>query len=248
MDNSREPVVDIKNLYKSFGDNHVLNGVNLNLYKGENLVIMGRSGTGKSVLIKCLVGLVKPDKGEITILAKELKNFNSNDWDELRSDVGFLFQAGALYDSMTIRENLEFPLRRHREKFGVIKDTTSRVMTALKSVGLEDTMNLMPKELSGGMQKRAALARTLILEPKIIFYDEPTTGLDPITSREIVELIGKVQHTYGTSSIIITHDTDCAKTISDRMVLLLDGINYAEGTFNELNNSKDTRIQSFFKK
>lgn len=248
MEKSKQTVVEIKNLYKSFGDNHVLNGVNLNLFKGENLVVMGKSGTGKSVLIKCLVGLVTPDKGEITILGKKLKNLNEKDWHDIRSDVGFLFQAGALYDSMTIRENLEFPLRRHREKFGIIKDTTSRVLTVLKSVGLENTINLMPKELSGGMQKRVALARTLILEPKIIFYDEPTTGLDPITSREIVALIGKVQKGYGTSSIIITHDLDCAKTISDRIILLLDGVNYAEGTFTELYNAKDPRIQSFFLK
>lgn len=247
MDNKSEIVVEIKNLHKSFGDNHVLKGVNLKLHKSENLVVMGKSGTGKSVLIKCLVGLVTPDQGEISILGKEIKNLNSKDWHDIRSDVGFLFQAGALYDSMTIRENLEFPLRRHREKFGVIKNTTTRVMAALESVGLEDTLNLMPKELSGGMQKRVALARTLILEPKIIFYDEPTTGLDPITSREIVELIEKVQHNYGTSSIIITHDINCAKTISDRIILLIDGINYAEGTFNELYNTNDPRIQLFFK-
>lgn len=248
MENSRETVIEIKNLCKTFGDHHVLNGVTLDLYKGENLVVMGRSGTGKSVLIKCLIGLVTPDEGEIFIFKKELGSFDKTDWHDIRSDVGFLFQSGALYDSMTIRENLEFPLRRHREKFGVIKDTTARVMAALESVGLGDTLNLMPKELSGGMQKRVALARTLILEPKIIFYDEPTTGLDPITSREIVDLIGKVQHKYGTSSIIITHDIDCAKIIADRIVLLLDGVNYAEGTFDELYNSNDPRIQSFFKK
>ncbi|GGG49353.1 ABC transporter ATP-binding protein [Bizionia arctica] len=248
MDNSRETVVEIKNLYKSFGDHHVLNGVNLNLYKSENLVVMGKSGTGKSVLIKCLVGLITPDKGDVSILGKKLNHLTTKDWDALRSEVGFLFQGGALYDSMSVRENLEFPLRHHREKFGVIKDTTPRVMAALESVGLANTIDLMPKELSGGMQKRVALARTLILEPKIILYDEPTTGLDPITSREIVELIGKVQHTYGTSSIIITHDIDCAKVISDRVVLLLDGINYTEGSFNDLYNAKDPRIAAFFKK
>ena len=162
-------------------------------------------------------------------------------------DIGFLFQGSALYDSMTVRENLEFPLRRHVAKFGHIKDTTPLVMEALANVGLEETLSMMPEELSGGMKRRIALARTLILKPRIILYDEPTTGLDPITAKEIIALIKSIQQKYATSSIIITHDVDCARVISDRMILLVDGINYAEGNFNELASSTDPKIQAFFK-
>ena len=167
--------------------------------------------------------------------------------DELRTEIGFLFQGSALYDSMSVRENLEFPLRRHTKKFGIIEDTTPLVMEALESVGLAHAIDLMPNELSGGMKRRIALARTLILKPKIILYDERTTGLDPITSKEIVLLMNSVQKKYNTSSIIITHDVDCAKVIANRMILLIDGVNYIEGTFSELSSSSDPKVQAFFK-
>jgi len=243
----QKTVIEIKNLKKSYGTNHVLNGFNISLVEGENLVIMGKSGSGKSVMIKCLIGLEKPDNGSIIVMGKDISKLEQEELDELRTEVGFLFQGSALYDSMTVRENLEFPLRRHTTKFGVIKDTTPLVMEALENVGLGRTLNLMPEELSGGMKRRIALARTLILQPRIILYDEPTTGLDPITAKEIILLMRSIQKKYNTSSIIITHDVDCARSISNRMILLVDGINYAEGTFEELIASKDSNIQAFFK-
>lgn len=242
-----KPIIEIKNLHKCFGENHVLNGFNLYLNEGENLVVMGKSGSGKSVMIKCLIGLESIDSGNIVIMDKDMSNITSEELDEIRTEVGFLFQGSALYDSMSVRENLEFPLRHHAKKFGVIEDTTDLVLEALRSVGLENTINLMPNELSGGMKRRVALARTLILKPKIILYDEPTTGLDPITSKEIIVLMKSIQKEYKTSSIIITHDIDCARVIANRMILLIDGINYAEGTFNELAASKDSKIEAFFK-
>ena len=242
-----KPIIEIKSLSKSFGNNHVLDGFHLTLNEGENLVVMGKSGSGKSVMIKCLIGLEQPDNGSIIIMGKDMSNITSEDLDEIRTEVGFLFQGSALYDSMSVRENLEFPLRRHTKKFGVIEDTTPLVLEALKNVGLENTMDLMPNELSGGMKRRIALARTLILQPKIILYDEPTTGLDPITSKEIILLMKSIQEKYKTSSIIITHDIDCARVIANRMILLIDGINYAEGTFEELAKSKDPKIEAFFK-
>jgi len=244
----REVMLEIRDLYKSFGDNHVLNGFNMKLYKGENLVIMGKSGSGKSVMIKCLVGLMQPDSGYISVMGKEITTLDQETLDVLRSEIGFLFQGSALYDSMTVRENLEFPMRRHKEKLGNITDTTPLVLEALESVGLAQTMQLMPAELSGGMKRRVALARTLILRPKIILYDEPTSGLDPITSKEIIELMRNIQKKYETSSLIITHDVDCARVISERMILLVDGINYAEGTYSELVKSTDPKVEAFFKK
>ncbi len=242
-----KPIIEIKDLYKSFGENHVLDGFHLDLIEGENLVVMGKSGSGKSVMIKCLIGLEEFDSGTIIIMDKDLSNVNQEELDEIRTEVGFLFQGSALYDSMSVRENLEFPLRRHTKKFGEIEDTTPMVMEALRNVGLESSINLMPNELSGGMKRRIALARTLILQPKIILYDEPTTGLDPITSKEIILLMKSIQEKYKTSSIIITHDIDCARVIANRMILLIDGINYAEGTFEELAASKDPKIEAFFK-
>lgn len=244
---SKKLMIEIKDLYKSFDDNHVLNGFNLSLFEGENLVIMGKSGSGKSVMIKCLIGLMKPDSGSIKVMGKDITTLNQKELDELRADVGFLFQGSALYDSMTVRENLEFPLRRHKKRFGNIMDTTELVTEALESVGLVHTMNLMPSELSGGMKRRVALARTLILKPKIILYDEPTSGLDPITSKEIIELMRSIQSRYKTSSLIITHDVDCARVVSERMILLVDGVNYAEGEFSELAGSQDEKIRAFFK-
>lgn len=240
-------MLEIKDLYKKFGDNKVLNGFNLQLFEGENLVIMGKSGSGKSVMIKCLIGLIQPDAGQIIILNKDISKLNHKELDELRTEIGFLFQGSALYDSMTVRENLEFPLRRHKKKFGNVTDTTELVKEALNSVGLLDAIDLMPTELSGGMKRRVALARTLILKPKIILYDEPTSGLDPITSKEIIELMRNVQKEYKTSSLIITHDVDCARVIANRMILLVDGVNYAEGSFSELAVSKDKKIKAFFK-
>ncbi|HEX9150641.1 MAG TPA: ATP-binding cassette domain-containing protein [Flavobacterium sp.] len=243
----KKPIIEIKDLRKSYGDNHVLDGFNMVLYEGENLVIMGKSGSGKSVMIKCLIGLEEHDSGSIVVMDKDISKLDHEELDELRTEVGFLFQGSALYDSMTVRENLEFPLRRHKKKFGKIKDTTPLVMEALENVGLAHTINLMPEELSGGMKRRIALARTLILQPKIILYDEPTTGLDPITAKEILLLMMSIQKKYNTSAIIITHDVDCARVISNRMILLVDGINYIEGTFEELSISTDPKVQAFFK-
>lgn len=244
---SKNAIISIKDLHKSFGTNVVLDGFDLELYEGENLVVMGKSGSGKSVMIKCVIGLEQPDSGSILVMDQEINNLEQEELDELRTEIGFLFQGSALYDSMSVRENLEFPLRRHTKKFGIIEDTTPLVMEALESVGLAHAIDLMPNELSGGMKRRIALARTLILKPKIILYDEPTTGLDPITSKEIVLLMNSVQKKYNTSSIIITHDVDCAKVIANRMILLIDGVNYIEGTFSELSSSSDPKVQAFFK-
>ena len=244
---NREIVLKIKNLYKSFGNNHVLNGFNMHLYKGENLVIMGKSGSGKSVMIKCLVGLLEADSGTISVMHNDITKLDQEALDILRADIGFLFQGSALYDSMTVRENLEFPLRRHTKKFGKHIDTNELVVEALENVGLANAIDLMPSELSGGMKRRVALARTLILQPKIILYDEPTSGLDPITAKEIIILMQDIQKKYDTSSLIITHDVDCARVISDRMILLIDGIDYAVGTYAELSASTDPKIKAFFK-
>ena len=242
--NGTAPILKIKNLRKSFGDNDVLNGFTMELFEGENLVIMGKSGSGKSVTIKCLVGLMLPDSGEITIMNNDILNLKRRELDSLRKEIGFLFQGSALYDSMTVRENLEFPLRKSKIK---INDTEDLVLKALRSVGLEEAIDLMPEELSGGMKRRVALARAIILNPKIIIYDEPTTGLDPITAKEIIGLMKEIQLKQGSSSLIITHDVDCARVISNRMILLIDGVNYASGTFKELSSSSDKKIQAFFK-
>ena len=243
----REIVLEVKDLHKSFGDNHVLNGFNLKLYKGENLVIMGKSGSGKSVMVKCMVGLMQADSGVITVMKKDITELNQEALDILRSDIGFLFQGSALYDSMTIRENLEFPLRRHKKKVEKGADLDALVREALESVGLVQTIDMLPSELSGGMQRRAAIARALILKPKVMLYDEPTSGLDPITSKEIIQLMHNIQQKYDTSSIIITHDVDCARVISDRMILLIDGKDHVVGTFKELSNSDDPTVKAFFK-
>lgn len=238
------PILKIKDLRKSFGDNHVLNGFSMELFEGENLVLMGKSGSGKSVMIKCLVGLMQSDSGSLEIMGKDITKLTQKEFNELRTDIGFLFQGSALYDSMTVRENLEFPLRKHKDKF---KQKDALVIETLDNVGLLDAIDLLPEELSGGMKRRVALARVLILRPKIIIYDEPTAGLDPITAKEIIQLMRNIQHNFKTSSLIITHDIDCARVISNRMILLIDGINYAEGTFKELSSSTDKKIQAFFK-
>ncbi len=244
---NQDIVLEIKDLYKSFGNNHVLNGFNMQLHQGENLVIMGKSGSGKSVMIKCLVGLMEADSGSISVMYKDITKLDQQSLDILRADIGFLFQGSALYDSMTVRENLEFPLRRHTKKFGEHIDTDTLVIEALSNVGLESAIDLMPSELSGGMKRRVALARTLILQPKIILYDEPTSGLDPITSKEIIILMQDIQNKYDTSALIITHDVDCARVISDRMILLIEGTDYAVGTYKELSASNDPKIKAFFK-
>jgi phospholipid/cholesterol/gamma-HCH transport system ATP-binding protein len=241
------PILEIRDLKKSFGSNEVLKGFDLALFEGENLVVMGKSGSGKSVMIKCLIGLMEPDSGSIEIMGKDIVGMEQNELDQLRTKIGFLFQGSALYDSMTVRENLEFPLRRHKKRLHMTESTEQLVMEALTNVGLAHTVDLMPAELSGGMKRRVALARTLILKPTIILYDEPTTGLDPITAKEIIELMRSIQEKYKTSSLIITHDVDCARVISNRLILLVDGVNYAEGSYQELSQSKDPNVMAFFK-
>lgn len=240
-------VMEVKNLEKSFGSNKVLDNFSLKLYKGENLVVMGKSGSGKSVMVKCLVGLLEVDYGYITIRDKNITSLSQESLDTLRTEIGFLFQGSALYDSMTVRENLEFPLRRHKERLHITESNEELVTEALDNVGLAHAIDLMPSELSGGMKRRVALARALILKPSIIIYDEPTTGLDPITAKEIIALMNTIQDTYGTSALIITHDIDCARVVSDRVILLIDGKNYVEGTFQELAESNDPQVRAFFK-
>ena len=238
-------VVVMEHLKKSFGNNHVLRDINLVINKGENLVILGKSGTGKSVLIKCIVGLVDLDEGTLVIFGQNVSELKEKALVELRKKIGFLFQSGALYDSMTVRENLEFPLRRQLGSIPKEK-MDSLIEEALQNVGLAKSIDLTPSELSGGMRKRLGLARTLILKPEIMLYDEPTTGLDPITSREISQLILDVQKKYNTSSVIITHDIECAKLIANRIIVMKDGACAAEGTYDELANSADGWIRSFF--
>lgn len=240
-----EVVIDIKNLSKAFGPKEVLKDVNIKLHKGENLVILGKSGTGKSVLIKCVSGLLSSDKGNLCVLGDEVSKMNERELNKVRKKIGFLFQGGALYDSMTVRENLEFPLRRSQRELKE-NEIEEKVMEALKNVGLEDAIDKMPSELSGGMKKRIALARTIILSPEIMLYDEPTTGLDTITSLEISELILKMKKQFGISSIIITHDMNCAKLTADRVNILHEGECIADGTYEELKASKDKRVSAFF--
>ncbi len=240
-----DPVISISDVYKSFGNNHVLRGVDLNLFKGENVVVLGRSGTGKSVLIKLISGLLTQDAGEITVLGQRVNTLSDKELLHLRLKIGFSFQNSALYDSMTVRENLEFPLVRNRKHLSK-KEIQDEVSTVLDAVGLSQTLNQMPAELSGGQRKRIGIARTLILRPEIMLYDEPTAGLDPITCIEINNLINQVKETYNTSSIIITHDLTCAKATGDRVAMLLDGKFIKQGTFEEVFESHDERIESFY--
>jgi phospholipid/cholesterol/gamma-HCH transport system ATP-binding protein len=242
---AREIVMEIKNLNKSFGDNHVLKNFSLTMYQGETLAVLGKSGSGKSVLIKCIIGLIQPDSGSIVVFGEVVQDLSQDQLDKMRARVGFLFQSNALYDSMTVRENLEFPLRRHWIKDQQMSSEES-ILEALDDVGLAHTIDMMPAELSGGMRKRIALARTLILRPDIILYDEPTTGLDPITSREISELIMLVQKKYNASSLIISHDLNCINITSSRIVMLIDGCCYAHDTYNNLQHSTDPKIHEFF--
>lgn len=238
-------VIEIRNLYKSFGINNVLVDFNLTVNRGENVVVLGKSGSGKSVLIKCVVRLLDPDSGTIKVLDQDVLDMNQEEIDHMRVKIGFLFQNSALYDSMTVRENLEFPMRRHLSELK-LEQVDNTVKEALENVGLLNAIDMMPSDLSGGMRKRIGLARTLILKPEIVLYDEPTTGLDPITGKEIVELIMDLQKKYNTSSIIISHDMQVAKTTANRVVILYDGKNYAEGTFDELKKSNDPNVKQFF--
>ena len=241
----QKPLIEVKDVNKSFGENHVLKHFALDLYENENLVVLGKSGSGKSVLIKCVIGLMKQDSGSIRVFGQEVSDLSRKELNILRSKVGFLFQSNALYDSMTVRQNLEFPLKRQ----GVYRDKAEvnrLVMEALTNVGLAETVDMMPAELSGGMRKRIALARTLIVKPQIILYDEPTTGLDPVTGKEICLLMNELAKKYKTSSIIISHDMYCVKIVSQRVAILIDGVCYATGTYSELKNSEDKKIKQFF--
>lgn len=242
---SEPALISIRDLKIAFGDYEVLRGVDLDLYKGENLVVLGRSGTGKSVLIKILVGLLQADSGTITAFGQRVDGMSKKELDELRLKIGFSFQNSALYDSMTVRENLEFPLVRNQRNLSR-SEIDAAVEEALDNVGLSQTINQMPSELSGGQRKRIGIARTLILKPDVMLYDEPTAGLDPITCIEINNLINEVKERYNTSSIVITHDLTCAKTVGDRVTILFDGKFGHTGTFEEVFDSNDERVQQFY--
>ena len=243
--NSENPVISIRGLYKSFDELHVLKGIDLTVSKGENVAILGKSGTGKSVLIKMIVGLLTPDKGEVIVLGKQVDKLNAKELDALRLRIGFSFQKSALYDSMNVYQNIPFPLTmnvKHLTK----KEVDSAVMEALEAVGLKDKVKQMPSDLSGGQRKRIGIARTLILKPEIMLYDEPTSGLDPITSAEINDLINEVQRQYNTSSVIITHDLTCAKATGNRTAMLLDGKFLVVGKFDDVFASNDEQVKSFY--
>lgn len=244
--NREEDVVVIQDLKKGFDTTQVLRGLSLSLKKGENLVVLGKSGTGKSVLIKCIVRLLNADSGSINVLGNEITELKNDDLNAVRRKIGFLFQGGALYDSMTVRENLEFPLKRMYKDL-TKEEVDKKVKEALENVGLPDSIDKMPSELSGGMQKRISLARTIIVDPEIMLYDEPTTGLDPVSSHEISLLINEVQEKYKTSSIIITHDIECAKTVANRIIMLQEGKVYKEGNLSDFEGSDDELVTSYFK-
>jgi phospholipid/cholesterol/gamma-HCH transport system ATP-binding protein len=240
------PVIEVIKVNKSFGDNHVLRDFSMTVSQGENLVILGKSGSGKSVLIKCIINLLQPDNGNIVVLGHDISDLDQDEIDKLRARIGFLFQSNALYDSMTVRENLEFPLRRHWTREERRRGAESAVKEALEDVGLSHTIDMMPAELSGGMRKRIALARSLILKPDLILYDEPTTGLDPATAREISELMVSVQKKYKATSVIISHDMNCIRITSNRVIMLIEGRSYANDTFENLKLSNDPKIREFF--
>jgi phospholipid/cholesterol/gamma-HCH transport system ATP-binding protein len=239
-------VVEINNLRIGFGQQEVLKNVSLKLFDGENLAVLGKSGSGKSVLVKCIVRLLDPEGGTIKVFGEDVSALNIDDLGEMRKKIGFLFQSGALYDSMTVKQNLEFPLRRIKKNLSQ-KGIDEKVKEVLENVGLSDALNKMPSQLSGGMRKRISLARTIIVDPMIMLYDEPTTGLDPVTSDEISLLINDIQKKYKTSSIIITHDIECARNTANRVIMLLDGEVYAEGELEKFEKSTDVLIKSFFK-
>jgi phospholipid/cholesterol/gamma-HCH transport system ATP-binding protein len=245
MKQADQHILEVNDLSISFGENHVLKAFSMCLNEGENVVVLGKSGSGKSVLIKCIIGLLQADTGSIRVMGKEVTTVDSRELDKLRATIGFLFQSNALYDSMTVRENLEFPLRRHRRNLSNT-ERDQLVIEALNDVGLPHTIDYMPEELSGGMKKRIALARALMLRPRIILYDEPTTGLDPITAREISALIVRIQQRYNTSAIIISHDMNCVRATANRVVMLIDGRSYCEGTPEYLTQMKDEQVNAFF--
>lgn len=240
-----QPIINIKKLTKSFGKNNVLRGIDLTVNKGDNLVILGRSGSGKSVTIKCVVGLLKVDKGIIDVFGTDVTKLNYKELNKIRLRIGFLFQNGALYDSMSVRDNLAFTLKHHTKDLPK-EEVEKQIIEALENVGLEEAIDKMPSQLSGGMIKRIGLARTLIIKPEIILYDEPTAGLDTITGKEISELILSVQEKYKTTSIVITHDIICAKMTANRIIIIKDGLIHVEGNFEELKNSSDEWVRSFF--
>lgn len=237
-------IVEMEHVKKSFGDNHVLKDINLTIHSGENVVVLGKSGTGKSVLIKCMVRLLQHDEGKLMVLGEDIAELSDDEMNAVRKKIGFVFQNSALYDSMTVGDNLRFPLRDVRNQPSEEKDQL--VKEALNSVGLEDAADLMPSELSGGMRKRIGLARTMILKPELMLYDEPTAGLDPVNAKEISKLITKVQKEQQTTSLIITHDIECARITSDRILVLREGEFVAEGKFKELEKSEDDWVRSFF--
>lgn len=243
---SQEAIIEINNLAMGFADQDVIKDLTLKLFNGENLVVLGKSGSGKSVLIKCIVRLLLPEAGTITVLGENVTGLNREELSSLREKIGFLFQSGALYDSMTVKENLEFPLRRIKRNLSR-KEIDEKVKEVLENVGLYESLDKMPSQLSGGMRKRISLARTIVVDPLIMLYDEPTTGLDPVTSDEISALINEVQKKYKTSSIIITHDIECARATADRIIMLKDGEVYKEGKPEEFEASTDPNIKSFFK-
>lgn len=244
QDNDGE-IIAVEHLYKSFGSNNVLIDFSMLLHKEENIVVLGKSGSGKSVLIKCIIGLVRPDSGTIRVFGQNIPELSMDELDKIRVRIGFLFQSNALYDSMSVRQNLEFPLRRHSIRLRQ-EEVNTLVLNALEDVGLQHTVDMMPAELSGGMRKRIALARTLILKPDIILYDEPTTGLDPITAKEIIELMVRIQEKYRSASIIISHDMNCVKMAGDKVLMLIEGKCYALGTMEELQQSGDPKVKQFF--
>jgi len=241
----QENVITIKGLKKQFGSHVVLDGFDLQLHKNENVVVLGRSGSGKSVLIKCIIGLLEPDEGSIEVFGKDVLAMDHETLDQMRIRIGFLFQSNALYDSMSVRENLEFPMRRHSIELSE-EDAVKRIEEVLDAVGLLHTIDMMPAELSGGMMKRIALARTMILKPDIILYDEPTTGLDPVTGKEITTLIMDIKRRYNTAAIIISHDMKCVKATADRVILLQNGKNYKQGDYQSFTTSDDPYVQHFF--
>jgi phospholipid/cholesterol/gamma-HCH transport system ATP-binding protein len=245
MIDKNDLVISIKDLQKSFGPLNVLNGVNLELHKGENVAVLGRSGTGKSVLIKIIAGLLKPDTGIVEVFGRQIDKVDDKELQQLRLKIGFSFQNSALYDSMSVRENLEFPLVRNRRELGK-KEVQKAIEEVLENVGLAQTINQMPSELSGGQKKRIGIARTLILKPEIMLYDEPTSGLDPMTSIDINNLIMTVQKQYNTSAIIITHDLTCAKMVGDKVAILMEGKFLKQGTFEEVFDTQDPKIRAFY--
>ena len=243
-DTEEDAVIEIEHLNKTFGKDEILKDINLKVKRGETVVTLGKSGTGKSVTLKCIVGLLKPTSGTVFVLGKDVVNIPYKELQSLRKNIGFIFQSGALYDSMSVRENLKFPLIRHEKLSG--PDIENRIKEALSDVGLENALNKMPSELSGGMRKRVGLARSLILKPEIMLYDEPTTGLDPATSREISNLILKMQEKFSVTSVVVTHDIECAELTADRIVVLKNGVYSSEGGYDELRKSVDPFVRGFF--